>query len=104
MQFVRSNTKRRITAVSAEEVRRLRRIIRASLRTQGFKVGKDTVSFRQKRDKRSIRKRHIHAVARRVESAAAALSPHEEKLLNYIASGNEVTPEHIKPKLVQVLP
>jgi len=39
-----------------------------------------------------------------VESAAPALSPQEEKLLNYIASGNEVIPEHIKPKLVQVKP
>jgi hypothetical protein len=101
---VRSQTNKKIVAASVEEVKRLRRAIRSSLKAQGFTVSKDGVSFRQRKDKRSIRKRHEHAVAKRAELAAPALSRHENKLLAYIASGDEVYPAQIKPKLVQVLP
>jgi hypothetical protein len=87
-----------------KEVKRLRGAIHASLRAQGFKVAKDRVSFRQKNDKRSIRKRHEHAVAKKAELASPALSQHEDELLNYIASGHELDPARIKPKLVQVQP
>ena len=82
----------------------MRRAIHASLKAQGFTVAKDRVSFRQKNDKRSIRKRHEHAVAKKAELANPALSRHEDKLLNYIASGHELDPARIKPKLVQVQP
>ena len=104
MQSVRSGTKNTIGAADNKEVRRLRRAIRASLRAQGFRVAKDSVSFRQRKDKRSIRKRHEHAVAKRVGLAASALSRLENKLLSYIASGHEVVRALIKPKLVQVQP
>ena len=104
MQSVRSGTNKMIEAADTKEVRRLRRAIRASLRAQGFRVAKDSVSFRQRKDKRSIRKRHEHAVAKRVGLAASALSRLENKLLSYIASGHEVVPALIKPKLVQVQP
>ena len=67
-------------------------------------MGKDGVSFRRRKDKRSIRKRHEHAVAKQVDLAAPALSRHEEKLLNYLASGREVEPAQVRPKLVQVEP
>jgi hypothetical protein len=87
-----------------KEVKRLRRAIRASLKAQGFTVAKDLVSFRQKNDKRSIRKRHEHAVAKKAELASLALLHHEDRLLNYIASGQELDPACIKPKLVQVEP
>ena len=87
-----------------KEVKRLRRAIHASLKAQGFTVAKDRVSFRQKNDKRSIRKRHEHAVAKKAELANPALSQHEDRLLNYVASGHELDPARIKPKLVQVQP
>ena len=87
-----------------EKVKRLRRAIRASLRAQGFTVGKNAVSFRRRRDKRSIRKRHEHAVMRQVALAEPTLSCHEDKLLTYIASGHDVQPELIQPQLVQVQP
>ena len=82
----------------------MRRAIHASLKAQGFTVAQDRVSFRQKNDKRSIRKRHEHAVAKKAELANPALSQHEDWLLNYIASGHELDPDRIKPKLVQVQP
>lgn len=84
------------------EATRLRKAIRISLRSQGFAVSKDGVYFRQRKDKRSIRKRHEHAVAKQVELARRALSRHEDKLLRFIASSNEVSPSLIKPKIVQV--
>jgi hypothetical protein len=90
--------------VEVKVVKRLRRAIHASLKAQGFIVSKDRVSFRQKNDKRSIRKRHEHAVAKNTELARPALSRYEDKLLNYIASGSEIDPMRIKPKLVQVQP
>ena len=68
----------------------LRSAIRRSLRAQGFHIVGNRVSFRQRRDKRSIRKRHEHAVEKRIVSAEAALAGDEDQLLGYIASGNEV--------------
>jgi len=88
----------------ASKDKTLRSAIRRSLRAQGFHVADDRVSFRQKRDKRSIRKRHEHAVEKRILLAENSLACDEEKLLAYIASGNEVDPIQIKPKLVQVEP
>src|SRR5688500_13589468 len=46
------------------EVATLRRTVRRSLRAQGFAIIERGVSFRQRRSKRSIRKRHELAVAR----------------------------------------
>lgn len=83
---------------------KLRSAIRRSLLAQGFRVEGNRVSFRQRRDKRSIRKRHEHAVEKRIALAEAALAKHEDLLLSSIASGYEVNPENIKPRLVQVEP
>lgn len=83
---------------------KLRSAIRRSLRAQGFRISGDQISFRQSRDKRSIRKRHQHSVAKKIVLAEAALAGHENKLLSYIASGGEVDPRKIRPKLVQVRP
>lgn len=88
----------------SQKVKRLRKAIRASLRAQGFNVAKNGVSFRQRRDKRSIRKRHQHAVSKQVALAEPALSRRESELLSFIASGHEVQPELIRPQLVQVQP
>src|SRR6478736_4409051 len=95
---------KKTTVADPKEVKRLRRTIHASLKAQGFTVAKNRVSFRRKNDKRSIRKRHEHAVAKKAELANPALSRHEDKLLRYIASGHELEPARIKPKLVQVEP
>lgn len=84
--------------------KRLRTAIRRSLRAQGFHVSGNRISFRQRRDKRSIRKRNEHAVEKRILLAEGALAQDEEELLDYIASGNEVEPTQIRPKLRQVEP
>jgi hypothetical protein len=90
----------RQTKKDAEKVY-LRRAVRNSLQAQGFHVG-DGINFRQRKDKRSIRKRHAHAVAKRISLAKRSLENSEEVLLDFIASGNEVEPTRISPKLHQV--
>jgi hypothetical protein len=86
----------------ADKAKKLRSAIRRSLRAQGFRIEGNRVSFRQRRDKRSIRKRHEHAVEKRIALAESALVKDESKLLAFIASGREVDPQKIKPRLVQV--
>ena len=84
------------------EVKDLRSAINASLTAQGFRVTERGVSFRQKRDKRSVRKRHVLSVARKVASARPSLADREQDLIKYIASGSEVNPRRIRPRLEQV--
>ena len=88
----------------ASREKKLRSAIRRSLRAQGFRISGNHVSFRQRRDKRSVRKRHEHAVEKRIALAEGALAGNENKLLGYIASGREVDPNRIRPRLVQVEP
>jgi hypothetical protein len=87
--------------VSAEE-KKLTQQIRRSLRDQGFNIRHGRLSFRQRKDKRSIRKRHKHAVAKRILLSKPSLQKSEDELLAYIASGEEVKPEQVKPKLYSV--
>ena len=90
-----------VVKMSAEE-RKLKSAIKRSLRDQGFHLHGNRLNFRQRRDKRSIRKRHKHAVAKRILLAKPLLQKSEDELLAYIASGNEVNPEVVKPRLHQV--
>jgi hypothetical protein len=85
-----------------KEANSLRRAIRHSLRTQGFEIQRGRVSFRRKRDKRSVRKRHEFAVAKRILRARNSLVAAERELLGYIANGTEVDPQRIRPKLCRV--
>lgn len=88
---------------SAEE-KKLRCAIRRSLRAQGFHFNKGSISFRQRNDKRSIRKRHALAVAKRIVLARPSLEKFEPKLLEFIASGTDVDPLRVAPRLHQVKP
>ncbi|MBU6411526.1 MAG: DUF4338 domain-containing protein, partial [Verrucomicrobia bacterium] len=88
----------------APSEKHLRSAIRRSLRAQGFRILDNRISFRQRHDKRSIRKRHEHAVEKKILLAGGTLARNEPKLLAYIASGNEVDPDRIKPRLHQVEP
>lgn len=84
--------------------RQLRLAIRRSLRAQGFVIVGRRINFARRRSKSSIRKRHAHAVAKQIGFARPALARHEDELLRFIASGGEVNPANIQPRLVQVEP
>jgi len=62
--------------MSAEE-RKLKSAIKRSLRDQGFHLRGNRLNFRQRRDKRSIRKRHKQAVTKRILLAKPSLQKSE---------------------------
>jgi len=79
------------------------RIIR-SLRAQGFRVKNGVVLPPEELSKERIRELHRTAVFHRIERAREGLFRVEKDLLRHIASGNEVVPSRISPRLVEVQP
>ena len=79
------------------------RIIR-SLRAQGFRVRNGSILPPKDLSKERIRELHETAVAHRIERARDGLFRMEKDLLRHIASGHEVVPSRISPRLVEVLP
>ncbi len=73
-----------------------------SLRRQGFKIRNQLVVPPNLNDKNKLRELHQEAVKYNVERSRPGLERHEDALLSYIASGKEVIPENIRPKLVLV--
>ncbi len=79
------------------------RIIR-SLRAQGFRVQNGAILPPKELSKNRIRELHETAVEHRIERAKDGLFRKEDELLQHIASGNEVAPTRICPRLVEVRP
>jgi hypothetical protein len=79
------------------------RIIR-SLRAQGFRIRNGTVLPPKELTKERIRELHETAAEHRVERARDGLFRMEKDLLQHLASGNEMCPSRISPRLVEVRP
>ncbi|HEX4963629.1 MAG TPA: Druantia anti-phage system protein DruA [Thermoanaerobaculia bacterium] len=79
------------------------RIIR-SLRAQGFRVQNGTILPPKELSKESIRELHETAVKHRLDQARDGLIRKEKVLLQHIASGSEIVPSRISPRLVEILP
>ena len=75
-----------------------------SLRAQGFRVRNGAILPPKDLSKERIRELHETAVAHRIERARDGLFRMEKDLLRHIASGHEVVPSRISPRLVEVLP
>lgn len=75
-----------------------------SLRAQGFRVRNGTVLPPKDLSKERIRELHETAVEHRIERAKDGLLRKETELLQHIASGNEIAPMKICPRLVEVRP
>jgi hypothetical protein len=75
-----------------------------SLRAQGFRVDNGAIRPPEELSKEKIRELHATAVAHRIERARDGLYRKEAELLRHIASGNEIVPSRIYPRLVEVLP
>jgi len=90
----------------AERERRenLRRRVLRSLRGQGFRIKCGRLIPPNSSDKDALRRLHEDAVHHRIELAREGLQRHEDELLSFIASGREVVPEAIRPRLVEVHP
>jgi hypothetical protein len=83
--------------------RELRRLVVKSLNQQGFIIKNGHISPPLNLDKNRLRELHATAVSFRREKAKVTLEKMETKLLKHIASGSEVVPDLIVPRLVQVL-
>lgn len=83
---------------------KLKKEIIKSLRDQGFRVRNGTILPPKDLSKERIRKLHETAVKHRLERAREGLFRKEQKLLSRIASGSEVEPQSISPRLVEVSP
>ncbi len=79
------------------------RIIR-SLRAQGFRVRNGTILPPKDLSKERIRELHRTAVEHRIERAREGLFRRENALLRHVASGTEIVPSAIRPRLVEVSP
>jgi hypothetical protein len=79
--------------------RRLRRKIRAHVRKLGFVVDRDWSIQAQEVTKERVRLLHAQQRRDRLESAKALLDRCLHDNLMYFASGSEVRPERIKPRL-----
>ena len=97
----RSTSKSSIIPISAREAS-LRRKVRRHLRSLGFHKSDDGALEIDSTDKDLIRRLHAPQRDDRLCSNAHFLSKRAPKLLKYFASGREVTPSAILPRLERV--
>lgn len=93
-----------LTVTSAAELLALRERVLQSLRKQGFQIRAGRLVPPDTSDKEKLRALHTEAVKHQIERSRESLARHESRLLTYIASGREVDPEKIRPRLVVVRP
>src|SRR5580704_1748838 len=74
-----------------------------SLRAQGFRFRNNRISLPDGLDKDGVRRLHEPAVRHRIE-LRQSLVPYELKLLSRLASGSEVIPERMRPRIIEVKP
>lgn len=89
---------------AAEARKKLRARVLRSLRSQGFRIAEGRLVPPDTDDKAQLRGLHVEAVRHQIERSREGLARHESRLLTYIASGGEVHPERIQPRLVIVTP
>lgn len=82
----------------------LRERIIASLQAQGFRIHDGVLLPPKELSKEAIRGLHETAVLHRIERARDGLFRMERDLLQRVASGNEIVPSRMSPRLVEVLP
>jgi hypothetical protein len=82
----------------------LRDMILTSLEKQGFIVQNGNIFLPDDLGKEKIRKMHNEAIACKIERAKKGLRRHEDHLLSMLASGAEVVPKKIEPRLQPVIP
>ncbi len=89
---------------SKQEQNELRCLIEDSLRRQGFRIRDDQIVLSKKLTKKKLRQLHRLSVQHRIEEAQPHLGRYEDRLLQRIASGGEIEPAKVAPRLVEVLP
>lgn len=87
---------------STADAEELKELIVRSLTTQGFQVKNGSILPPSTLSKDKIRKLHETAIKHKIAQAKRGLIRKEADLLSCIASGNEVSPLRIRPRLVEV--
>ena len=87
------------TPITAAE---LKAKIIQSLKEQGFRIHEGAVLPPNGLSKKKLRELHATAVEHRVGQARGGLFRKEDKLLERLASGSDLDPERISPRLVEV--
>ena len=82
--------------------KQLRELIEKSLKKQGFHIRNAAIIPPSNLTKERLRKLHKLAVQHKIDSAKGSLSEFENQLLSRLAAGNEIDPERISPKLIEV--
>lgn len=84
------------------QAKELQELIVFSLQQQGFRIENRRILPPVDRTKETLRRLHSMAVSARLEQAKKSLKKYEENILTHFASGKEVQPNYLKPRLVEV--
>ena len=84
------------------KAKKLKNLIKKSLKRQGFKVQANKIGLPDDLDKDKMRDLHLEAVRHKREERKKGLVKHEPSLLKRFAAGQEIAPDKIYPKLVKV--
>ena len=93
-----------LTQQGSHEANRLRSRILDSFREQGFCIREGLFVPPDSGDKDRLRSLHREAVKHNIERSRPGLERHEDRLLARIASGPDIIPEKVWPRLVLVQP
>lgn len=93
-----------MSVAAPTESEQLRARIIRSLRKQGFRIRHGRLVPPDPTKKQELRALHQEAVRHRLKQGQRRLARHEDRLLSFIAAGNEVDPEAIRPRMVVVQP
>jgi hypothetical protein len=80
----------------------LRHLVITSLEQQGFRVKGSHIYLSDDPSKEKLRQLHGLAVKTRLEKARIGLQKYESELIQKFASGREIDPAKISPRLVEV--
>ena len=80
----------------------LKTLITESLKKQGFELQDDQFRLPDDLDKEKIKSLHSEAVRHKIEERKKGLLRHEPSLLQRFASGTDIVPDKIYPKLIEV--
>lgn len=84
--------------------KQLRALVLRSLRKQGFRRRDGQIVPPTAADKDHLRALHSTAVDHKIVRSASGLRRHEEKLIARLATGRDLDPAYIQPRLVEVMP
>jgi hypothetical protein len=69
---------------------------------QGYEVSRNSISIPKDANKNDLRRMNQLATDHKIAKAEPVFRKHEERLVNYIANGEEVFPEQVRPKLIYI--